>query len=239
MLKAVFFDLYGTLIDILTDEGDPPVYSTLARYLSYHLIRIGPEELKRNYFRGIQAQLEQSRELYPEADVFKVFSVIMQQHGSKTYPEQVVVDAVLLFRSLTMRRFGVFPGVYDLLSSLVAKYKTALISDAQWVFTEPEIAMVGLDRFFPFWILSSRAGFKKPDFRLFDAVMKKCQVHPEESVYIGDLPQRDLVGAKKAGMRCILFRSEDKSYDGFQPDRCFSDYGELENILKEMDCDPR
>ena len=38
-------------------------------------------------------------------------------------------------------------------------------------------------------------------------------------VYIGDNPQKDLVGAKKAGMAFILFRSEFKPYNDFQPDR--------------------
>ena len=36
MKKAVVFDLYGTLIDIRTDEDDPWVYQTLSRFLSYH-----------------------------------------------------------------------------------------------------------------------------------------------------------------------------------------------------------
>ncbi len=234
MLKGVFFDLYGTLIDIQTDEEDPAVYAILSRYLSYHLVQIDPEALKKEYFEGIQAQLEKSRELYPEGDIYVVFSETMRRYGNRTYSQEEVVAAVLLFRSLTIRRFEAFPDLYDVLTSLTAKYKLALISDAQWAYTEPEIAMLGLDRFFPLRILSSRMGFKKPDFRLFDMAMKKFQVRPEECVYIGDMPRRDLVGAKKAGMKCILFRSDCESYDGFQPDRCFHDYRELENILQEL-----
>ncbi len=234
MKKGILFDLYGTLIDIITDENDPWVYSTLSRYLSYHDIKIAPKELKRTYFEDIQSQLKQSKESYPEVDVYKSFSNMMQGYGNKEYSRPAIVDTAVLFRSLTMRRFEAFQGVYDVLASLLKKYELAIISDAQWVFTEPEMAMLGLTPFFKFRMLSSRFGFKKPDIRLFDMAMKKLMIDPEESVYIGDNPQKDLVGAKKAGMTFILFRSEFKPYNDFQPDRQFNDYSELLKIVAEM-----
>ena len=234
MKKAIFFDLYGTLIDILTDEYDPWVYSTLSRYLSYRDIKISPKELKKTYFEDIQSQLKQSNEACPEVDVYKIFSNMIHRYGNKTYPKSAIVNTAVLFRSLTMRRFEVFQGVYEVLSSLLEKYELALISDAQWVFTEPEMAMLGLTKSFKFRILSSRFGFKKPDVRLFDMAMKKLAIKPEESVYIGDNPQKDLVGAKKAGMTFILFRSEYKPDNDFQPDKHFNDYSELLKILEEM-----
>jgi putative hydrolase of the HAD superfamily len=235
MKKGIFFDLYGTLIDILTDEYDPWVYSTLSRYLSYRDIKITPKELKKTYFEDIQSQLKQSNESYPEVDVYKIFSNMMHQYGNnKKYSKSAIVDTAVLFRSLTMRRFEVFQGVYEVLMSLAEKYELALISDAQWVFTEPEMAMLGLTQFFKFRILSSRFGFKKPDVRLFDIAMKKLMIKSEESVYIGDNPPKDLIGAKKAGMKFILFRSEYKPNNDFQPDRQFNDYSELLKIVEEM-----
>ncbi len=234
MKKGIFFDLYGTLIDILTDENDPWVYSTLSRYLSYRDIKIAPKELKKTYFEDIQSQLRQSNEAYPEVDVYKIFSNMMRRYGNKPYSKSAIVDTAVLFRSLTMRRFEVFQGVYDVLASLVEKYELAIISDAQWVFTEPEMAMLGLTPFFKFRILSSRFGFKKPDVRLFDIALKKFMIKPEESVYIGDNPPKDLIGAKKAGMKFILFRSEYKPNNDFQPDRHFNDYSNLLKIIEEM-----
>ncbi len=227
MKKGIFFDLYGTLIDILTDEVDPWVYSTLSRYLSYRDIKIAPKELKKTYFEDVKSQLKQSNETYPEVDVYKIFSNMMHRYGNKKYSKSAIVDTAVLFRSLTMRRFEVFQGVYEVLSTLLEKYELALVSDAQWVFTEPEMAMLGLTKYFKFRILSSRFGFKKPDTRLFDMALKKLRVRAEESGYTGDNPQKDLVGAKKAGMEFILFRSENKSYNDFQPDRHFNDYSEM------------
>lgn len=232
MKKAVFFDLYGTLIDIRTDEYDPWVYSVLSQYLSYHSVNVEPEELKRAYFEGIKQQLSQSAETYPEVDIYRVFFDFMHRYGHKRYSRQAVLDTIMLFRSLTIRQFKVFAGMYDVLVSIAKRYKIAIISDAQWSFSESEIIKLGLDRFFRYRILSSRYGFKKPDTRIFTLAMERLKVRPEESVYIGDNPPKDLIGAKKAGMKFILFRSGCRSYNGFQPDQCFNDYSELEDILK-------
>lgn len=234
MKKALFFDLYGTLIDINTDENRLWVYETLSRYLAYHSVKISPEELKKRYFSEIQQHFAESTEIYPEVDVFKIFQTIIQRYGNKSYSKKFVIDTTMLFRSLTINRFAVFTDLYYVLTSLYNNYKTAIISDAQWVFAEPEIAMLSLDRFFKLRIFSSQFGFKKPDIRLFNMAMQRLRVKPQEAIYIGDNPQKDLIGAKKAGMKCILFRSEYKSYNGFQPDRCFADYSELETIIHEI-----
>jgi putative hydrolase of the HAD superfamily len=232
--KTIFFDLYGTLIDITTDEHDPFIYSVLSRYLSYHSVKIGPEELKGVYFEEIEQHLRQSKELHPEVDVYKIFHTIMHRYGNKRYSQGIVIDTAVLFRSLTIRQFGLFPSLFETLTHIRKKYRIAIISDAQWVFAEPEMEMLGLDRFFTLRILSSRYGYKKPDVRLFQEAMKKFRVKPEESLYIGDNLQKDLVGAKKAGMRFIFFGQEFRECNALKPDGIFSNYAELGGVISEM-----
>jgi putative hydrolase of the HAD superfamily len=234
VIKAIFFDLYGTLIDIRTDEQDPWVYAILSRYLQYHLVQVGAEELKEVYFGEIEQQFRKSREVYPEVDVYKIFSIIMNKYGSRWYPKSVIGDTVMLFRSLAMRRFGLFPYLFETLSQLEKQSEIAIISDAQWVFAEPEVEILGLDRFFQHKVLSSHYGYKKPDVRLFQTAMKKLRVKPEESLYIGDNLRKDLGGAKKAGMRFIYFGQEIQEYNGFKPDGVFSGYSELQRVISEI-----
>lgn len=234
MIKAVFFDLYGTLIDIRTDEQDPWVYAILSRYLQYHSVQVGAEELKEVYFGEIEQQFRKSREVYPEVDVYKIFSIIMNEYGNRWYPKSVIVDTAILFRSLAMRRFGLFPYLFETLSHLKKQSEIAIISDAQWVFAEPEVEILGLDRFFQHKILSSYYGYKKPDVRLFQTAMKKLRVKPDESLYIGDNLRKDLVGAKKAGMQFILFGQELKECNALKPDGVFSDYSELEKVISSL-----
>jgi putative hydrolase of the HAD superfamily len=198
------------------------------------LIQIGAEELKEVYFGEIEQQFKKSREVYPEVDVYKIFSIIMNKYGNRWYPKSVIIDTVMLFRSLTIRQFGLFPYLFENLMQLDGQYKTAIISDAQWVFAEPEVEILGLDRFFQHKILSSQYGYKKPDVRLFQEAMKKFKVKPEESIYIGDNLRKDLVGAKKADMRFIYFGQGIQEYNGFKPDGVFSDYSELKRVIAEI-----
>ncbi|MCX8031469.1 MAG: HAD family hydrolase [Thermodesulfovibrionales bacterium] len=232
--KAVFFDLYGTLINIRTDEGDFNTYEILARYLSYHHVYISADLLKRTYFDKINQQLTESKEAFPEVDVYKIFFDIMHSYGKERYNQKTVIDICMLYRSLTIRRFEPFLGVYEILAEICSRFKTALISDAQWVFTEPEIEILDLGRFFKLKVLSSRFGYKKPDERLFLTAMRKLDSKPQDTVYIGDNPSRDLVGAKRAGMKCVLFRTSNRKYNDYEADASFNDYHELRTILSEI-----
>lgn len=230
--RAVFFDLYGTLIDIRTDEEDPRVYATLSDFLAYARVVIAPDDLAREYRDRVRAHLARSGEPFPEVDVCAVFREIVSEYRrplSDGGPDPA--DAARLFRTLTRRRFAPFPGVHEVLTRLREKYGLGLISDAQWVFTDPELEMAQLDGFFSTVVLSSRIGVKKPDARPFAAAMRALEATPWASVYIGDNPARDLVGARNAGMRCILFRGRDVAYDTLVPDACFDSYAELEPIL--------
>ena len=182
----------------------------------------------------MKAYLKRSSEVCPEVDVYAVFEEIMRQYGGERYDDCSISDVAVLFRTLTMKSFGLFPNVKETLKSISAKYLIALVSDAQWVFTEPEIATAGLDRFFEHRVLSSRFGFKKPDRRLFDIALDKIGVKAADAVYVGDNPYRDLPGAKNAGMDCVLFRSEKKEYNGLKPDACFYNYSELEDLITQV-----
>lgn len=234
LTKAVLFDLYGTLVDIKTDEQDPYVYEILSRYLGYHSVDIAPEEMKRAYFDGVQQSLAESKEVHPEVDVYKIFFNIMNKYGKKRSSKSMVIDIATLFRSLTMRQFRAFDGVYDALMTVSSRYKTGLISDAQWIFAEPEISKLGLDQFFDLQILSSRYGFRKPDPRMFRAATDKLGVLSEHCIYVGDNPCKDLSGAKRVGMKFILFRSECREYNGLTPDRCFSHYKDFNSVLSSL-----
>ena len=49
MIQSCIFDLYGTLVDIHTDEGNPEVWKKLALFFSYYGADYEPEELKEAY----------------------------------------------------------------------------------------------------------------------------------------------------------------------------------------------
>ncbi|HEX4835766.1 MAG TPA: HAD family hydrolase [bacterium] len=246
-VSAVLFDLYGTLIDIRTDEEDPGVYAALSQYLAYLNVWISPEDLRREYRSRVRASLDRSPGGHPEVDVHQIFLDMVTAHrragpapvdggGPDAAPDLscLALATAGLFRTLTRRTFGVFPEVHQTLERLQVRYRLGIVSDAQWVFTDPELEMADLARFFPVIILSSRVGRKKPDPRIFAEAVGRLGVRAAETVYVGDSPERDLVGARNAGIRCILFRTEDACYDGLQADACFRSYTDLAVLLDRI-----
>jgi len=57
-------------------------------------------------------------------------------------------------------------------------------------------------------IFSDEIGWLKPDRRIFMAAADGLKVEPADVIHIGDDPERDVWGAKQAGMRAILFDYE-------------------------------
>jgi len=231
-VKAVIFDLYGTLVNIKTDEQDPELYAQLSKFLSYNRVTISPDELQSFYVDEIKRQLQNKREEYPEVDVLKIFRVVVRRYGHGRNDPRLPINTARLFRSLSRKTFEPFPRVYSMLERLRDIYPLALLSDAQRCFTEPEIEMLKLSWFFDHIFISSDYGFRKPDPRYFSMAIEALGVKPEEAVYVGDNPYRDLYGAKKAGMRMVLVRSSEKEYEGYVADEYLGDIAELGKTLE-------
>jgi putative hydrolase of the HAD superfamily len=233
-VHSVLFDLYGTLIDISTDEQDIAVHKTTARFLSYIGVRIDAETLRSALLGSIEAALKESREAHPEVDITEVFGEITRRFGNGVRDRAPAVHAAALFRALSVRRLSLFPGVADALSRICGRYPCACVTNAQWAFAGPEMSVLGLDGLFRTVVMSSRMGFGKPDPRMFWAALAELGAEAGASVYIGDTPASDLVGAAAAGMRCIIFETEGREYGALRPDATFRDYRELPDLIERM-----
>lgn len=96
------------------------------------------------------------------------------------------------------------PGTTDVLRQLKdAGYRLAVISNADGR-VEALLEGVGLREYFEFVIDSGVVGIEKPDPRIFQMALERAGVAPADAVYIGDLYEIDVVGARAAGLRAIL-----------------------------------
>jgi HAD superfamily hydrolase (TIGR01509 family) len=69
---------------------------------------------------------------------------------------------------------------------------------------EEALEAAGLRGYFDVVIDSARVGVEKPDPRIFHAALERLGVPPEEALYVGDLYEVDVVGARAAGMDAVL-----------------------------------
>jgi putative hydrolase of the HAD superfamily len=235
-LQAVLFDFYNTLIEIRTDEGRDEVWERLARFLRYRGLEADPTRLRRAYFSRVENFKNDRPEEHAEIDVVDIFRQMLNEMGhrpdSASFPEEVTQ----LFRTLSIVRFAPFPETFGCLEALHKKFKLGMVSDAQRPFFDPEVAMTHLHKFIDRMaiVVSSDHGFRKPDPRLFEKALEILGASADRSVYIGDNVERDICGAKNAGMGAVLIRrngNEEDLYCMHQPDMIFRDLQEATEWL--------
>ncbi len=214
MIKALLFDINGTVSDILTDESGPEAYRVVANLLSYQGIELGPDAVRELFWEINKRQRRESKEEHPEFDAVKIFAEIIDRHASNytlSLPAakrgQLPLFLAEAFRAASRYKLQLYPGVRKILDALAAKYRLAAVSDGQSVWARPELQSVGLLDVFDPLIISSDLGFRKPDRRIYEAALAKLDLWPEEVIFIGNDMYRDIWGPHQLGIKTVFFKS--------------------------------
>ncbi len=233
--KAVLFDFYATLLDVKTDEDDPRVWDGVAGYVSQTAGPVDSWALRHAYESRLRRQLSTSAEQYPEVQVTDAMrDALAETCGHLPVP----VDPILgVFRSLSMRRFRVFPDTVSVLEHLRQRYRLGLVCDGQRVFFDDELDRAGLSTMFEVVVCSSDHPFHKPDARMFQLALEVLDLAPGDTVYVGDSLDRDIVGCKRAGMNGILL-DRGGNYSGppdtkFAPDAVIGSLSDLRYLFPQ------
>ncbi len=205
MYTNYIFDLYGTLADIHTDEEKACLWEKLACFLSLKGASYTPDELK-STFRQLLAEEEQQQAdslpagSHPEPDIAPVFEQLFSRRGVSVTNDEIC-DFAILWRCISLERLCLFDGVPELLERLKAAGKRVyLLSNAQALFTRPELNLLNLTGYFDGIFLSSEAGIKKPDPAFFQMLLSRYGLKPEDSVMTGNDDIADCHGAAAAGL---------------------------------------
>lgn len=199
------FDLYGTLADIHTDEESAAFWNSVSRLLGMQGVHCAPAELKKKYAAGIarldaeaRAALPEGAE--PEIDLGLVFREFFADGGVDA-DDRMIADFARSFRLLSLKRLKLFPGVPELMAHLHRKGKKVyLLSNAQSLFTRPELTLLGLDGMLDGSILSSEAGRKKPDPEFYREILRRFDLDPAVTAMVGNDDVADCHGAASAGL---------------------------------------
>ena len=215
-IRAILFDVNGTLIDIETDEGLEEIYRGIAHFLTYQGILLHRWEVRDLYFQIMQRQRAGSTEKFVEWDAVSVWREFLQQTGSdytRALPPEKLAQLPLflaeLHRGIARKRLRLFPQVQETLDQLRRHYRMAVVSDAQSAYAVPELRAVGILNYFNPVIVSGDYGYRKPDPRLFQKALAALEVQPEHALYLGNDLYHDIQGAQQIGMKAILV-----SYNG-------------------------
>lgn len=211
MYKNYIFDFYGTLVDIHTNERKAGLWKNFSNLLAMYGATYTPAELKKAYKRSVQGEIEAvPHERYtvkPEPQLLNVFKQLYLEKGIEA-SDDLVTFTGRAFRALSLDFIKKYDGVDELFET-IRKHggKIYLLSNAQRVFTEPEIRLVGLYDCFDDIFISSDEGCAKPDPNFFGALLKKHNLKPEESVMIGNDFLSDIQGAYDVGLDSVYMHT--------------------------------
>lgn len=178
MYKNCVFDLYGTLIDINTDEWSIELWEKMTVYYGYKGAIYTAEELNEEYGKLVEAEKKSVHRRHKDYSVIdikidKVFKKLYNQKGVKV-TKAVVEQTCAVFRCFSTKYIKLYDGVTEVLDALKANGKKIyLLSNAQRSFTANEMDMLGLTKYFDGICISSDEECSKPDSHYFEILFDR------------------------------------------------------------------
>ena len=211
MYTDLIFDLYGTLVDIHTEET-MEVWEKTALYFGYYGAHYTANVLKAAFEQEItarKASAGQSYECFPDIPFQEVMADLFRKKGITEHADSLGIQAAQLFRVTSTEYIRLYPKVLESLQLLRQKgCRLWLLSNAQEVFTRYELNHLGLLDAFDGIYISSCFGFRKPDVRFFRALLKERHLDPGKCLMIGNDRETDIAGAKAAGIDTFYMHTD-------------------------------
>ena len=211
LFTDLVFDLYGTLVDIHTEE-DAIVWEKTALFFGFYGARYTGPELKTAFTAAMAAKKAtagQTYECFPDLPFEPVMAQLFRDKGVADRSEALGFQAAQLFRIASMDYIRLYPGVQNALKALKQYgYRLWLLTNAQRVFTAYELRLLGLEDTFDGVYISSDFGCRKPDQRFFRALLEEQNLDPAKCLMIGNDRTTDIAGAQQAGLATLYLHTD-------------------------------
>ncbi len=205
MYQNCIFDLYGTLVDIRTDETGDKFWSEVAEVYTSYGAPYTSKELCDSYYKIAECESWLTHITHPlyrhiEIELKNVFKRLYRRKGINA-SEKIIDDTALKFRKASTKFIRLYDGVIDLLESLKKAGKNIyLLSNAQRCFTYPELVELGIVDYFDAIFISSDCSCKKPQKAFFNKLLNQYNLKKSESIMVGNDCITDMMGANEAGI---------------------------------------
>ncbi|PDM40769.1 MULTISPECIES: HAD family hydrolase [unclassified Geobacillus] len=219
MMKAVIFDLDGTLLnrDVSIQKFIEYQYERLQLWLSH---------IPKESYIARFIELDNRGYVWKDAvyqQMVKEFEII-----GITW-EDLLEDYMNHFH----KSCAPFPHLVWMLEELKRKsLKLGIITNGKGQFQMHSIKVLGIEGYFDTILISEWEGISKPDPRLFQKAMDHLNVLPNESVFVGDHPINDIQAARNIGMKTIW--KKDVAYESVEADFVIEDLREILGIIETL-----
>ena len=193
MKKAVLFDLDGTLLD----RG-----SSVRRFVEAQHDRLNSSlsHIPKATYVIRFMELDCRGHVWKD----KVYQALVEEFSiAGTTWQTLLEDYETQFQFACVP----FPGLLPMLSKLKSEgYSLGIVTNGFGEFQSRSIDGLGIRRYLDAVLISDVEGVRKPQLAIFQRAMEKLDVRSADSTFVGDNPDADIAGAKRAGMRTIWKR---------------------------------
>jgi len=210
-VKAIIFDIDGTLIDSLDVIAETLVEAS--KEIGYN---IGSEDIKE--FIGIPGK-EIVKQLLKISDPQKIREVLEKWEEKQ--------------RKIYLKRVKLYPKVKETLEYLKKRgFKLATATSLTSDKAKEILQIFSIKRYFDTCVAADDVKEGKPSPHVFLEAAKRLNVKPEECIVVGDT-EYNILAAKKAKMKVIMFGSQKQKFKIIKtkPDHIIHSYQELKTLL--------
>jgi putative hydrolase of the HAD superfamily len=190
MIKAVIFDIDNTLTDFMKMKlaaVDAAVEGMMDAGLPGMKAELVKEVMDVYWKEGIEDQ--------------RIFDKILKAKLGRI-DFKILAGGILAYRRSKNGTMTLYPRVNQTLLELIKLgIKRTVISDAPKMEVWLRIVSLGLHHYFDDIITSEDFGVKKPDPKPYRRALEVLGTKAEETLMVGDWPDRDIKGAKGVGMQ--------------------------------------
>ena len=118
--------------------------------------------------------------------------------------EFLLEDYVTQFQQHCIPFDGMEPMLYELKRQ---HYLLGIVTNGRGKFQRRSVDGLGINKFLDVIVVSEEVQLRKPQPEIFWEAADRLNVQACESIFIGDNPKADVIGAKDAGMKAVWKRS--------------------------------
>ena len=193
MIKAITLDFDMTLLDFMGMKR--LASNAAAKAMVKAGLKIPLKKAQKELFDTYSRDIEGNT----------AFQTFLKKH--KAYSERLHAAANNAHMKTKYTHLKPYPGVKETLRKLKKNgIKLAIVSDAPKLKAYMRLDALGIVNYFDHIIALEDTGRRKPSVLPFKKALKALKVKPSEAMHVGDWPDKDILGAKRIGMKTCFAR---------------------------------